>query len=246
MTELSDDLNVSGIVASGCGKGMDDLMFLMVDEGLDFINEVKGMNPIVVAHPSDVKKAAADVLESAFKYTGQGLYSTSKVIVLAEDERDFIRALIEQAKDLNVNDPLEPDTFCGPLMSDDAQSRFERFLRDEEAFVLWGGKRVRKEFTENGAYYAPAILGSIPEEDDALFVDQALPVLMVRTVATVDDILDDLDQTDVGLSVGVMSRDNSVINLVKGAVDENVQVFVNKSSNGLKVALKAEMKNFLK
>ena len=246
VTELSDDMNITGIVACGCGKGMDDLMFLMVDDGLDFINEVKGMNPIVVAHPNDVKKAAADVLESAFKYTGQGLYSTSKVIILAEDERDFIRALIEQAKDLNINDPWEADAFCGPLMSDDARTRFDKLLRDEEAFILWGGKRIKKEFTENGQYFSPVILGSIPEEDDTLFVDQALPVLAIRTVATVDSIIDELDQTDVGLSVGVMSRDNSVISLVKQAVEEGVQVFVNKSNAGLKPAMKAEMKNFLK
>jgi len=246
VTELSDDMNISGVVACGCGKGMDDLMFLMVDDGLDFINEIKGMNPIVVAHPNDVKKAAADVLESAFKYTGQGLYSTSKVIILAEDERDFIRALIEQAKDLNIDDPWEADAFCGPLMSDDARTRFDKLLRDEEAFILWGGKRIKKEFTENGHYFSPVILGSIPEEDDTLFVDQALPVLAIRTVATVDDIPDELDQTDVGLSVGVISRDNSVISLVKQAVEENVQVFVNKSNAGLKPAMKAEMKNFLK
>ena len=77
-------------------------------------------------------------------------------------------------------------------------------------------------------------------------MDQALPVLAIRTVATVDSIIDELDQTDVGLSVGVMSRDNSVISLVKQAVEEGVQVFVNKSNAGLKPAMKAEMKNFLK
>lgn len=246
VTELSDDLNITGIVASGCGKGMDDLMFLMVDEGLEFINEIKGMNPIVIAHPSDIKKAAADVLDSAFRYCGQHLYSTSKVIILADDEREFTRALIERAKDLNINDPWEPDTFCGPLMSDESERRFEKLLKDEEAFLLFGGKRVKKEFTANGRYYTPAILASMPEEDDTLYVDQALPVLCIRTVATVDDIINDLDQTDKGLAVGIMSRDNSTINLIKEAVGDDVQVFVNKSSSGLKPALKAEMKNFLK
>ena len=246
VTELSDDLNIAGIVASGCGKGMDDLMFLMVDEGLEFINEIKGMTPIVVAHPADIKKAAADVLESAFRYCGQHLCSTSKVIILADDEREFTRALIERAKDLNINDPWEADTFCGPLLSDDAERRFEKMLKDEEAFLLFGGKRVKKEFTANGRYYSPAILASMPEEDDTLYVDQALPMLSIRTVATVDAIIEDLDQTDKGLAVGIMSRDNSTINRIKEAVGDDVQVFVNRSSLGLKPALRAEMKNFLK
>lgn len=246
VTELSDDLNVSGVVASGCGKGIDDLMFLMVDDGLDFINEVKGMNPVVVAHPANMKKAVADVLESAFKYTGQGLYSVSKVIVMADDEREFIRNLIEQAKDLNIDDPYSADAFCGPLMSDVAEARFSDLIRDEEMYILWGGKRVRKEFTENGRYYTPLILGNVPPEDDVRYVDQALPVLVVHSVATEDQIAEELDETDIGLSVGVMSADNSVINLVKDTVNDDVQVFINKSNVSLKAGLKAEMKNFLK
>ncbi len=246
VTELSDDLNVTGIVASGCGKGIDDLMFLMVDDGLDFINEVKGMNPIVVVHPSNMKKAVADVLESAFKYTGQGLYSVSKVIVMADDEREFIRNLIEQAKDLDIDDPYSPEAFCGPLMSEDTERRFNKLIRDEEMFVLWGGKRVKKEFTENGRYYTPLILGNVPSEDDVQYVDQALPMLVVRSVATEDQIVDELNETDVGLSVGVMSGDNSVINLVRDNVGDGVQVFVNRSNALLKAGLKAEMKYFLK
>ena len=246
VTELSDDLNVAGIVASGCGKGMDDLMFLMVDEGLEFINEIKGMNPIVIAHPSDIKKAASDVIESAFRYCGQRLYSTSKVIILAEDEREFTRALIERVKDLNVNDPWEPDTFCGPIISDEAEKRFEKVLSDEAAYLLHGGKRIRKEFTANGRYFSPAIFASIPPEDDTLYVDQALPMLVISTVPDIDSIIDELDQTDKGLAVGIMSREQSTINRIKEAVGEDLQVFVNKSSAGLKPALKAEMKNFLK
>ncbi|MCQ2085196.1 MAG: aldehyde dehydrogenase family protein [archaeon] len=246
VTELSDNMNITGIVASGCGRGMDDLMFLMVDDGLDFINEIKGMNPIVIAHPSDIKKAAADVLDSAFRYCGQHLYSTSKVIILADDERDFTRALVEQAKDLNINDPWESDTFCGPLMSEDAENRFDKLLTQEEAFLLHGGKRVKKEYTMNGRYYTPAIFTSMPAEDDTLYVDQALPILSIHTVATLDDIIADLDETDKGLAVGIMSRDNTVINLVKEAVGDDVQVFINKSSLTLKPAMKAEMRNFLK
>ncbi len=246
VTELSDDLNVSGVVASGCGKGIDDLMFLMVDDGLDFINEVKGMNPIVVAHPSNMKKAVTDVLESAFKYTGQGLHSTSKVIVMADDEREFIRNLIEQAKDLNIDDPFSSDAFCGPLMSDDAEKRFLKLIQDEEMYVLWGGKRVKKEFTENGRYYTPLILGNVPPEDDVRYVDSALPILVVHSVATEEQITEELSETDIGLSVGIMSADNSIISLVKESVDDEVQVFVNKSNSLFKVARKAEMKNFLK
>ncbi len=63
--ELCDNLSVSGVVASGCGKAIEDLMFLSVNDELRFVNEVKGMNPVVVASPGDYGKAANAILESA-------------------------------------------------------------------------------------------------------------------------------------------------------------------------------------
>ena len=243
VSALSDDQHVCGVVASGCGKAMDELMFVPVDEELAFINEVKGMNPVIVANPSDVKKAAADVLESAFAYCGQHLYSTSKVIVLAEDERDFTRALIEKAKDFRVDDPGEKDADCGPLMSAESEKRFLAFMAEEDAHLAFGGKRVRREYTANGLYYTPAVFTGIDPEDDNLYVDQGLPVLCIRVVPTLDDALADLSETDCGLSVGVMSKDASTINAVKEAAD-GMQVFVNRSSLSLVPAFRAEVGNF--
>ena len=88
--ELCDTLEVIGTVASGCGPAMDDLMFLAVDDDMQFVNEVKGMNPVVVAAPGDVKKAAVTILESATANSGMGLYACSKVLVRAEDERNLL------------------------------------------------------------------------------------------------------------------------------------------------------------
>lgn len=79
-------------------------MFTFVDEGVYFLNEIKGMNPIIVYRPGDMEKAAADVLSSAFSYAGQHLYSCSKVIVTADEENDFVRMLAGKAKDFRVSE----------------------------------------------------------------------------------------------------------------------------------------------
>ena len=79
-------------------------------------------------------------------------------------------------------------------MSEDAENRFDKLLTQEEAFLLHGGKRVKKEYTMNGRYYTPAIFTSMPAEDDTLYVDQALPILSIHTVATLDDIIADLEK----------------------------------------------------
>ncbi|MCQ2070745.1 MAG: aldehyde dehydrogenase family protein [archaeon] len=245
VTELSDDLNVSGVVASGCGQALDDMMFLMVDEGLKFYNEIKGMNPIVIAHPADIKKAASDVLESMTSGNGLGLYATSKVIILADDEREFTRVLMEKMKDLVIDDPVNEGTQMGPLLDRYMEKRYKDALDRDAAFLMAGGRKIDKDTTENGAYYSPALFVGMPEENDSMYVDQALPVLTIKTVATVEDAIADLDETDKGLAVGVMSRDSATINKVKEAA-EGLAVFVNKSNRDIMPAVNAEMKNFLK
>ena len=85
--ELANNMDVCGIVAAGSGQRMEDLMFLQTDDELRFINEIKGMNPIMVYKPSSMKEAARTVLDSAFSFMGQRLDSCSKVVVLESDNR---------------------------------------------------------------------------------------------------------------------------------------------------------------
>ncbi len=82
---LANDMRVVGIAASGFDERLEDLMFLQVDDELRFINNIKGMNPAIVYRPTDMKAAARAVIQSAFAFSGQRLYSCSKVIVTAED-----------------------------------------------------------------------------------------------------------------------------------------------------------------
>ncbi|MBR3409272.1 MAG: aldehyde dehydrogenase, partial [Candidatus Methanomethylophilaceae archaeon] len=59
--ELANDMRVKGVVATGSGERLEDLMFLQVDDELAFVNEIKGMNPAVVYRPSDMKAAVRDI-----------------------------------------------------------------------------------------------------------------------------------------------------------------------------------------
>lgn len=242
--ELIGSPDVAGIVASGCGRPMEDIMFTFVDEGVYFLNEIKGMNPIIVYRPGDMEKAAADVLSSAFSYAGQHLYSCSKVIVTADEENDFVRMLAGKAKDFRVDEPGNPGAAMGPLMSDEAVERLSAFLEKYSGRVVFGGGRIRTESTSRGRYYSPVIVSGLDQEDDAQYIDPNLPVLIVRAVGSVDDIPAEIGETECGLAVGVMSAEQALISAVKGAAG-GAQLFVNRSSLTLKPAERAVAGNFL-
>lgn len=241
---ISED-GIDGIVASGCGRAVDELMFAPADESIKFINEVKGTNTIVVAHPSNIRKAAQDVADSAFAYAGQRLYSTSKVIVLAEEESEFVRALVEVAKDYCVGDPAEKRTKMGPLLSPEQEKRYLDFKAENEANLLFGGKKVSGEYLENGRYWTPMIFTGIDPSSDAIYEDQAIPALCIIPASGIDDAVGMLSEMDSGLSIGVISADDKTISKVKKAAGPGQTVFVNQSSRSLKPAAKACAENFL-
>ena len=243
--ELCDTLEVMGTVASGCGPAMDEMMFLAVDDDMHFVNEVKGMNPVVVSAPGDMKKAASAILESAFVNSGMGLYACSKVFVKAEEERALLSALVEKLKDLKVGDPTYAGTAMGPLLNDKAEKAFVELRDSHMDCVAYGGKKIRSD--SNGRYYSPLLLVGLDDEDELLYADSGLPVIALRSYASLDILTEELSQTDCGLSVGVMSTDSKTVSAVKKFAEEDrLTVWGNEGSRGLKAAARAKVSDFCK
>jgi len=243
--ELCDNLSVLGVVASGCGHAMDEMMFLAVDDDLHFVNEVKGMNPVVVSAPGDIKKAADTILSSATANSGMGLYACSKILVNAEDERDLLAALVEKLKDLKVGDPTMPGTLMGPLMNGKTVEDFMKLKEEYMPFVAYGGKKVPCD--ADGRYYSPLLLTGLDSEDELLYADSGLPVIVIRPYVTLDMLVEELDQTDCGLSVGIISTDSKTVTTVKKFASEGgFQVWGNEGSRGLRSAVRGTIKDFCK
>ena len=244
-TELADDERIVGVVASGSGKNMEDMMFLQVDDELGFVNEVKGMNPVLVYRPGDFKKAVRDLVDSAFRYSGQHLFSTSKVILTIDDQSKFMEMLQEHVKELVISDPAEEGSFAGPIISKDAAADMERILREKAGCIIYGGKRVRDEFTQNGFYYTPAVMIGLDDEDDLAYMDSGLPLLYIKVESGLDEAYEEIVYTESGLSAGIYSKDPKAIDRFKKEVECPV-VFVNESSRTISPGIYAKVESFVR
>ena len=243
--QLANDPRLEGIVISGSADHMEDMMFLMIDDELKVLNELKGMNPIIVHRPSDINAVAKDILSSAFGYSGQGLFSTSKLIVVAEDSNRLINALLEKVRELKIGDPADPDTFSGPIISESNAKEFVKKMEKARGHILFGAKRVDSEFTKNGSYYSPAIIGGLDDDNELMYMDSGLPILSIKIVQSFDAALEELAETECGLSAGIMSKDQKAID--KFVKEAEVEIkFVNESSSSLSPAVFARAEEFLK
>jgi len=240
--ELANDMRLAGLVATGSGQRVEDLMFLQVDDEIRFINELKGMNPIVIHRPSDMKTAVRNVIDSAFRYSGQRLFSTSKVIIAREDQQKFTDILVEYMKDLKVDDPVNDTAYTGPVINNGAAEKFKEMSLNLMPFTIAKAAPVSKELPEN--YVSPIAVCGLDMDDELNFMDSGLPVLNVFVIDSMDKIVEELDSTECGLSVGVYSKDAKLIDLINKEIDVPVK-FINESNLKLRPGSQAKLENFV-
>lgn len=242
--ELVDDMTVRGLAASGSGDRMEELIFLPVDDGLKFINEIKGMNPIMVYRPGDLRNVASNIIESAFRSSGQRIHSCSKVIV-TNDERDkLISAIKEAAKSIKVGDPAEPGITAGPLMSEEDLDRFENYIVEAGDNVIFGGRRVKGPGLENGSYVTPAIVVGLTDDCELGSFDTGLPILTIVSVSNFDEAMEELMNTECGQSASIFSKDVNALAKFEEFADAP-HINVNKGTEEMLPALDAAIGKFL-
>ncbi len=239
--ELANDMTLRGVVASGSGDRMEDMMFLQIDDELRFINNLKGMSPALVYRPGDIKTVAKNIVESAFAYSGQRIHSCSKVIVTAGEQQKLVDAIIEVMKDLRVGDPVYDRTFTGPIISSDAAERFKSLSYDNMPFTLVKAPRCHDNEFEN--YVSPIVISGIDEDNDLNYMDSGLPILNIKVVPDLEALFEELMDTECGMSAGIFSKDSKVISRFKEEADVPM-MYVNESSRSLSPVVGLDLKLF--
>ena len=241
---LANNVGVAGIVATGSGDRLENLMFLQADEELRFINEVKGMNPILVYRPGNMKDAARKVAASAFSFAGQSVDACSKVVVTINEQKQFIDELLAVVREMKIDDPAEAGTDMGPIISKAVYDRFDTLIDDNFDYLVYGGKRITNELTSAGYYSTPAIFVGAPEDEDINNMDNSVPVLSVQIVEDLDTAIDVINCSEYGLSAGVITKDDAVADQFIREVNAD-EIFVNDPSIIIGAASKAKVANFL-
>ncbi len=241
---LANNPDIAGIAAAGSGDRLENLMFMQADEDLRFINELKGMNPIVVYRPGSMKDAAKKIVRSAFAYAGQRVDSCSKVIVTENEQDRLLDALLAEIGDISVGDPAEADTDMGPIVGADKFNEFERLLNANSDYLVYGGKRVSDPVTEAGYYVTPAVLMGVTEEDDICCMDSSLPILAIQVVEDMDAAVDAVNGTEYGLCAGIITKEDSAADQFIREVNAD-EIFVNDPSIVIGPACKAKVECFL-
>jgi 1-pyrroline-5-carboxylate dehydrogenase len=193
------------------------------------ICEMGGKNPVIVTSRADLDKATEGVMRSAFGYSGQKCSAASRVYVERDVYDGFVDLLTEKTSRLRVGNPLEKETYTGPVINTRAVETFEKAVEDVKSGggeVLAGGERIKEGDLARGNFVQPTVVTAPPDHrvwKEELFV----PFVAVAPVDSLDEALERANDTEYGLTAGLYSEDQSEIDRFLDGIEAGV-VYVNR------------------
>jgi acyl-CoA reductase-like NAD-dependent aldehyde dehydrogenase len=169
--------------------------------------ELGGKDGAYVAADADVPKAAASLVDGACYNAGQSCCGVERVYVHERLHADFVDACLAETKKLRLGDPTT-DVDMGPM----AQPGAPDFLaaqvaeaRDKGAEVLHGGAPTRVD--GKGRFFEPTLLVRVDHTMDVMRTETFGPVLPVMPVASDEEALRLMNDSDLGLTGSVWTAD---------------------------------------
>ncbi|QIW10061.1 bifunctional proline dehydrogenase/L-glutamate gamma-semialdehyde dehydrogenase PutA [Francisella sp. LA112445] len=205
-------------------------------EIVPFIAETGGQNAMIVDSSSLPEQVTADVMRSAFDSAGQRC-SALRILCLQEDIADnYIKMIVGAMKELKVGDSKYIDTDVGPVIDKEAADNLNAYIEQKKNQFKLVYQSQPNENTKNGTFVMPTAF-EIDKLSD-LGREQFGPILhILRFKANqLDTLIRDINATGYGLTAGVHSRINEVMNYVKNNIKAG-NVYVNRNIVGAVVGV---------
>ncbi|WP_037138639.1 aldehyde dehydrogenase family protein [Rhodococcoides fascians] len=200
-------------------------------KGIAVQAEMGGKNAAIVLPDADLDNAVSHVVSGAFRSAGQKCTATSRLVLHEKIADRFLSMLADAVRELVVGDPLEPNTFVGPLVS--ARSRDNVTEAIESASADGATVVVRGELDDalEGHYVAPTVM-EVTGNDAGIWREELFgPVLAVRRVHDVAEAVEAASVGEYGLCASVFTTDLEATTYVSAELNVGM-VHVNSETAG--------------
>lgn len=167
------------------------------------ILELGGNAACVVDHDTDLDDALERIIFGAYYQSGQSCIGVQRVIVHDSIYAEFKQRYTEKVAALVHGDPLNEDTFVGPMISESEAKRLDDWIQEAVelgATVLCGGKR-------DGAMLEATILENVPRDANVNAEEAFGPVSILSSFSDFDEALESVNDSQFGLQAGIFTRD---------------------------------------
>lgn len=222
---------VSGISFTGSslvGKGIASIASA---RGVKYQLEMGGKNPVIIADDADLDLAVDWTVSGAMRSAGQKCTATSRAIVMPRIRRAFTEALTARVRELAMGDPLDANTYVGPLVSEGQRQKVRRFIDEAK------GNGYRQLVGEDGnmapGFFVPPTVFDEVAPDATIAQEEIFgPVVAVIPAATIDEAIKISNGVRFGLSASVFTKSLSTAMHVVESLEVGM-VRVNQETAGV-------------
>ncbi len=174
--------------------------------GIKYQLEMGGKNPVVVADDADIDLAVDFTISGAMRSAGQKCTATSRVIVMDAVRAAFSHALIERVRTLKMGDPLDPQNYLGPVVSQAQHTKVLGLINQGQAEggrVLLGGPLAGEQ---SGYFIPPTVFDEVVPTATIAQEEIFGPVVALLPVSSIDEAIHVANGVRYGLSASVFTR----------------------------------------
>ena len=165
--------------------------------------ELGGNAACIVDEDADLDDAIERIIFGAYYQSGQSCISVQRVLVHSSLYERFKQTYVDKVSNLVHGDPLDENTFIGPMISESEAKRLEGWIEEAKsqgADVLCGGER-------NGAMLQATVIEGAPSSSSINAEEAFGPVSLISPFDSYDDALKEVNNSQFGLQAGIFTRD---------------------------------------
>ena len=165
--------------------------------------ELGSNSPVIVMADADMDLAIEANVSGAFWAAGQNCLHVQRLIVQNAIYEEFVSRFVAAAECYKVGDKLDELTDMGPLINEHEAIRVENLVNEsleKGAILLTGGRR-------DGSFYAPTLLGDVPNTATISQEEIYGPVSVIYRFDTLSEAIERANDVDFGLLAGIFTQD---------------------------------------
>ncbi|WP_207802224.1 aldehyde dehydrogenase family protein [Paenibacillus xerothermodurans] len=165
--------------------------------------ELGSNSPNIVLNDANLELAVASIVRGGFAFSGQACISVQRVYVQRDVYAQVLELLVPKVAALRAGDPALETTDIGPMISEQAASRAEEWIReaaDQGATILTGGER-------NGNIISPTVLADTKHDMKVVCQEVFAPLITVIPFDSEAEAVAAANDSDYGLQAGLFTTD---------------------------------------